>query len=421
MTTLTRRDLLKAGAVSTALGAVRDSSLAQQGVGTGDKYDLLIKGGEVLDPSQNLRAKRDVAIKNAVIVALAVDIPSDRSAQIIDAKNRLVTPGLVDLHAHVYPQGSAIGLPADDIAPVTATTTFVSAGDSGANNFSALKHFIMAQSRCRIFGFVHICTIGLAGFPVAECLNLDYANVDLAAKTMAENRDVLLGIKVRQSRNVVGSNGLEPLKRAITAAERSGTAARVMVHIGDVPATLGELLDLLRPGDIVTHVFSGQGNNIVQNGKVIPQAFAAQKRGVIMDLAHGGGSFDYTIAEPAIEQGLLLDCISSDIHGYSANTPGKPFMPWIMSKFWSMGFTLEQVVALATVKPARIIGKLDRLGTLQLGAPADVSMFEIVEEPIKFVDTRNNFREGSRYLKPIQVVRAGRPFGGPYPSPFIYP
>jgi dihydroorotase len=238
---------------------------------------------------------------------------------------------------------------------------------------------------------------------------------------MAENQDVLLGIKVRMSKSIVGSNGLEPMKRAIKAAERSGTTARVMVHIGDVPATLGELLDLLRPGDIVSHVFSGQGNNIVQNGKVIPQAFAAQKRGVIMDVAHGGGSFDYSIGEPAIQQGLLPDCISSDIHGYSVNTPGKPFMPWIMSKFWNMGFTLEQVVALATVKPAKIIGKVEKLGTLQIGAPADVSIFEIVEGPVQFADTGKNVRDGKRYLKPVLTIRAGRPFGGPYPSPFIYP
>ncbi len=418
---ITRRDLLKAGVAGTVISGFRDLSLAPQGVGSGSRFDLLIKGGEVLDPSQNLRAKRDVAIKNAVVAELAVDIPSIRSAQVIDATNRLVTPGLVDLHAHVYPQGSAIGLPADEIAPATATTTFVSAGDAGANNFSALKHFIIAQSRCRIYGFVHISTIGLAGYPVSECLNLDYAHVDLAAKTMAENQDVLLGIKVRQSKSIVGSNGLEPLKRAISAAERSGTSARVMVHIGDVPGALAELLNLLRPGDIVSHVFSGYGNNIVQNGKVLPEAFAAQKRGVIMDVAHGGGSFDYSVAEPAIGQGLLPDCISSDIHGYSANSPAKPFMPWVMSKFWNMGFTLEQVVALATLKPAKIIGKPDKLGTLQTGAPADVSIFEIVEGPVQFTDTGKNVRDGNRYLKPVQIIRAGRPFGSPYPSPFIYP
>jgi dihydroorotase len=421
MSEISRRTFLKAGAAGTALLGLRRLASAQQGVGSGDKFDLIIKGGEVLDPSQNLRAHRDIGIKNAVIAGLAPDIPPDRGAQMIDAKGKLVTPGLVDLHAHVYPQGSAIGLPADEIAPAMASTTYVSAGDAGANNFSAFKHYILAQTRSRIFGFVHISSIGLAGAPVGECLNINYCNVDLAAKTLAENQDVLLGVKVRQSANVVGANGIEPLKRAITAADQSGTKGRVMVHIGDVPGKLGDLLDLLRPGDIVAHIFSGQGNNVVQNGKVIPEAFEAKKRGVIMEIAHGMGSFDYTVAEPAIQQGFLPDCISSDIHAYSINHPSMPFMPWVMSKFWNMGFSLEQVVALATVNPAKIIGKVDKLGTLQVGAPADVSIFDIVEGPVKFVDTRNNFREGNKYLKPFQTVRAGRPFGRPYPAPFAYP
>jgi dihydroorotase len=387
-------------------------------MGPGDKLDLIIKGGEVLDPSQNLRARRDIGIQNAVIAELASDIPPDRGARMIDAKGKLVTPGLVDLHAHVYPQGSAIGLPVDEIAPTMASTTYVSAGDAGANNFSAFKHYILEQVRSRIFAFVHISSIGLAGFPAGECLNLDYCNIALAAKTLAENQDVLLGVKVRQSANIVGANGIEPLKRAIAAAERSGTKGRVMVHIGDVPGKLGDLLDLLRPGDIVAHIFSGQGNNVVQKGMVLPEAFEAKKRGVIMEIAHGMASFDYTVAETAIQQGFLPDCISTDIHAYSINSPGKPFLPWVMSKFWNMGFSLEQVVALATVNPAKVIGKVDKLGTLQLGAPADVSLFEIVEGPVAFVDTRNNLREGNKYLKPAQTIRAGRPLGRPSPAPF---
>lgn len=418
---MTRRDFLKTGAAGTALMGIQGLAFAQQGVGVGDKFDLIIKGGEVLDPSQNLRAKVDIGIKNAKIAALADDIPPDRGAQSIDAKGKLVTPGLVDLHAHVYPQGSAIGLPVDEIVSQMAATTYVSAGDAGANNFSAFKHYVLAQARSRMFGFVHISSIGLAGFPVGECLNVNYCNVDLASKTLAENQDVLLGVKVRQSASVVGSNGLEPLKRAIAAAKQSGTKGRVMCHIGGVPGKLGDLLDLLRPGDVLAHMYSGQGNDIVQNGKVLPEALEAKKRGVIMEVAHGGGSFNYTVAESAIEQGLLPDCISSDIHAYSANSPGNPFLPWVMSKFWNMGFTLEQVVALATIDPAKVIGKVDKLGTLQVGAPADVSLFEIVEGPVKFVDTQNHFRNGNKYLKPIQIVRAGRPFGRPYPAPFAYP
>jgi len=238
---------------------------------------------------------------------------------------------------------------------------------------------------------------------------------------VAENSDVVLGIKVRESRNVVGANGLEPLKRALLAAERSATGAKVMCHIGDAPGELPALLDLLRPGDILTHAYSGAGNNIVQGGKLLPAALEAKKRGVIIDVGHGGGSFDYTVAQPAIEQGLLPDTISSDIHALSGNTPGMPYLPWVMSKFLNLGFSLEQVVAMATINPARVIARGDRLGTLQAGAPADISILELVEAPVEFVDTRNNRRAGARWLKPVQTVRAGRPFGRPYPLPFSYP
>ncbi len=330
-------------------------------------------------------------------------------------------PGLVDLHAHVYPQASALGLPADELVPYTATTTYVSAGDAGANNFSAFKHYIIAQSRSRIFAFVHISSIGLAGFPVGEELNLDYMDVEAAARTVAENPDVAIGVKVRISKNVVGANGLEPLKRALAAAQRAGRGARVMCHIGDAPGDLTQLLELLRPGDILTHTYSGAGNNTVQDGRILPAALEAKKRGVIIDVGHGGGSFDYTVAEPAIAQGLVPDTISSDIHAVSGNTAGMPYLPWVMSKFLNLGFSLEDVVTMATINPARVIARIEKLGTLQVGAPADVAILELVEAPVTFVDTRKNTRQGSRWLKPVQTVRAGRPFGRPYPLPFAYP
>jgi len=279
----------------------------------------------------------------------------------------------------------------------------------------------MAAARSRIFAFVHISRIGLAGFPVGETLNIKYADVDAAARCVAENSDVVLGVKVRISRSVVGTNELEPLRRAIEATEAAGTNARVMCHIGDAPGNLSTLLDLLRPGDILTHTYSGAGNNIVQNNKVLPAALEAKNRGVLIDVGHGGGSFDYTVAEPAIDQGLTPDTIGSDIHVLSGNSPGMPYLPWVMSKFLNMGFSLEQVVTLATSAPARVINRVDKLGTLQIGAPADVSVLELVEEPVEFVDTRNNHRPGKQWLRPVHTIRAGRPFGRPYPMPFSYP
>jgi dihydroorotase len=273
---------------------------------------------------------------------------------------------------------------------------------------------------------VHIANIGLAGFPVAELYNIDFAQTDVAARAIAENTDMVLGAKVRMSENVIAKNGLEPLKRAISACENAGTGAKVMCHIGGVETRplMSQILDLLRPGDILTHCYSGFPNlagdftNIVQDGRLLPAALAAKQRGVVFDIGHGGGSFDYTVAEAAIQQGCPPDTISSDIHVFSGNTPGMPYLTWVMSKFMGLGFSLEQVVAMATAKPAAVINRTPKLGTLQVGAPGDVAIMEVIEGPVSFVDTRNNKREGKVSLKPVQTVAAGVPFGRPYNAPF---
>jgi dihydroorotase len=424
MQTTSRRKFL-AGAFALA-GSGALGRAVHAAMGPGDKYDLVIKGGEVLDPSQKLRGIRDIGIRFGVVEAIEPVIPAERALRVLDAGGRLVTPGLIDLHAHVYPYGSAIGIPADELVPYQGSTTVVSAGDAGANNFAGLRRHMVGQTRARMYAFVHIANMGLAGFPVPELFNISYADPALAAKAVAENADMVLGVKVRMSENVVDKHGLEPLKRAIAACEASGTKGKVMCHIGGVQSRelMSQILDALRPGDVLTHSYSGapniagMGTNIVQEGKLLPAALAAKRRGVIFDVGHGGGSFDYTMAEPAIAQGAGPDTISSDIHVFSGNTPGMPYLTWVMSKFLNMGFTLEQVVAMATVNPARVINRLPKLGTLQLGAPGDVSILEIVEGPVSFVDTRNNKREGKVHVRPVQSVIAGVPFGRPYNAPF---
>jgi dihydroorotase len=385
------------------------------------KYDLVIANGDVLDPSQKLRGKRDIGIKHGQIAAIESSIPAARAVQRIDAAGKLVTPGLVDLHTHLVPH-LGIGLPADELVGITAVTTAVSAGDAGWQTFGAVRHFAIPQARTRIFAFVHIASIGLAGgLAPGEMLNIDYANVDGCAKAVIENPDIALGVKVRITDTVVGQNGLEPLRRAIRAAEMAGRGVPVMCHIGAAPGSLSDLLDLLRPGDILTHAYSGAGNNTVQNGQLLPAAKAAKQRGVVFDVGHGGGSFDYTVCEPALQQGAVPDTISSDIHAVSINTPGYPTLPNVMSKFLNMGMPLEDVVAKATVEPAKIIGRVPGLGTLRLGAPADIAIFELLDGPVEFVDTRNNKRNGTKKLVPVLTVKAGRPFGRPpLPIPFTF-
>ncbi len=421
---LASRRRVLTGAASLALTAAGGPAFAA--MGPDDKFDLVIKGGEVLDPSQSLRGRRDIGIRYGVSEAVEPDIPAARALRTIDAGGKLVTPGLVDLHCHVYPYGSAIGIPADELIAHQCTTTCVSAGDAGANNFAGFRRFIVAQTRTRLYAFVHIANIGLTPFPLPELYNLDFAQVDACAKTVAENADIAIGVKVRMSENVIARNGAEPLRRAIKACEMAGTGGRVMAHIGGVEnvALMVEILDLLRPGDILTHAYSGAPNlagaftNIVQDGRLLPAALAAKRRGVIFDVGHGGGSFDYTVAEAAIAEGCPPDTISSDIHVVSGNTPGMPYLTWVMSKFLSLGFTLEQVVAMATINPAKVINRAPKLGTLQIGAPGDVAIMELVEGEVAFVDTRNNARNGRAYLKPVQTVTAGVAFGRPYALPF---
>jgi dihydroorotase len=423
--TITRREWMMRFAAAATMAAL--PAAVRAAMGPNDKFDLVIKGGQVLDPAQRLNAVRDVGLRSGLVEAVEANIPVERAQRVINAAGKLVVPGLVDLHAHTFPYGSAIGIPADELVPFQGTTTAVSAGDAGANNFAALRRFIMGSTRTRLYAFVHIANIGLTGFPVAELYNIDFARTEDAARTIAENPDVVLGVKVRMSENVIAKHGLEPLKRAIRACEISGVrGAKVMCHIGGVetPRLMSEILDMLRPRDILTHCFSGAPNlanqftNIVQDGKLLPAALEAKKRGVHFDVGHGGGSFDYTIAEAAIAQGVMPDTISSDMHVFSGNSPGMPYLTWVMSKFLNIGFTLEQVVAMATINAARAIDRIPGLGTLQVGAPGDVSILEVVEGPVEFVDTRNNKRSGKVYLKPVQTVAAAVAFGRPYAAPF---
>jgi dihydroorotase len=412
--------VLAAAATGTLTSAVRAA------MGPDDKFDLVIKGGDLLDPALKLNARRDIGIRYGKIEAIEADIPAARANRLLDASGRIVIPGLIDLHSHVYPYGSAIGIPADELVPFQGTTTMVSAGDAGANNFAAFRRYVVGQTRTRLYAFVHIANIGLTSFPEPELYHLGFAQTEACAKAVAENADIALGVKVRMSENVINQAGIEPLKRAVRACEIAGGGAKVMCHIGGVatPELMSQILDTLRQGDILTHCYSGFPNiagkftNIVQEGKLLPAALAAKKRGVLFDVGHGGGSFDFTVAEAAMQQGCMPDTISSDIHVFSANSPSIPYLPNVMSKFMALGFSLEQVVQMATAVPAGIINRMPKLGSLQVGAPADATLIEVVQGPVEFLDTRNNKRSGKAHIKPVQTVLAGVPFGRPYGSPF---
>src|SRR4051795_1435044 len=333
MSALSRRNFLSlSGSVAAATLSGR---LAGAAMGPNDKFDLVIKGGDVLDPSQSLRGKRDIGIRWGMIEAVEADIPAARAAKMIDASGKLVTPGLIDLHSHVYPYGSAIGIPADELVQFQGTTTVVSAGDARGHKPAGPRPHNLAATPGRMYAFVHIANNGLSAFPVAELYNIDNAQMEACAMALTENPDFLIGVKVRMSENVIFKHGLEPLKRAIKACEMCGWPAKLMVHIGGVETgeLMSQILDLLRPGDVLTHAYSGAPNiagaftNIVQDGRLLPAALSAKQRGVIFDVGHGGGSFDFTVAEVALPGGCGPDTISSDTHVFSGNSPGVPYLP----------------------------------------------------------------------------------------------
>ncbi len=418
-----KRRQLVAG-IGAAFAAGSAGFAARAAMGPNDKFDLVIKGGEVLDPSQGLRGKRDIGLRFGKVEALEADIPAARANRVLNATGRLVVPGLIDLHSHVFTTG--IGIPADELVPYQGTTTAVSAGDAGASVFSTYRRAMTAQSRTRLYAFVHIANIGLSAFPVGELFNIDFAQTETAAKVLADNADIAIGIKVRMSQNVIARHGLEPLKRAIRACEMAGGGAKVMCHIGGVESVelMSQILDTLRAGDILTHCFTGAPNdagqftNIVQGGKLLPSAHAAKRRGVLFDVGHGGGSFDFTVAELALAEGVLPDTLSSDIHVFSGNSPGLPYLTNVMGKFMALGLSLEQVVTMTTATPGKVINRLPRHGTLQVGAPADATVLEVANAPVEWVDTRNNKRSGKVALKATNTVVAGVAFGQPYQAPF---
>jgi dihydroorotase len=379
-----------------------------------------------VDPAQGLNERLDVGVRYGRIVALGADLsehvaparpdyPPTVGTAVIDAAGKLVVPGLIDMHAHVYTGVCPLTVSADETSAVGGVTTVVSAGDAGAHTIEGFRQLIVNASRTRVLAFVHISTIGLAGWPEGEARELPYLDVGKAVRAVEENRDIVVGIKVReQAPLIVADNGLEPVRRAVAAGE----AARVpvMVHIGGGPTGLGELLDLMRPGDIITHCFTPAANGLVESGHLIEAAVTARERGVIFDVGHGFGSFSYDVAERAAAAGFWPDTISTDLHSLSANGPVVDLVT-TMSKFLNLGMSLESVIRATTIRPAEVIGRSDTLGSLRIGSAADIAVLEVTENDGTLVDSSGATRPVQRLLRSNATVRAGIPWTSPAPHP----
>lgn len=361
------------------------------------KYDLLIKGGRVVDPSQRLDRITDVATSAGRIAALQPNIPSSDAVNVVDARGKIVTPGLVDIHAHASPDM----LPAHCLS--TGVTSMVDAGSRGADNVDELVGIAKgAPNRVRIL--LNLARQGLGG----KGELLDFANADASAaqRAIEAHRDIVIGIKARLSRTVAGERDLDAIRRAHEVTVPLNLP--LMVHVGQTASPVPALLGLLRPGDIVTHVYAPPPNSIFDDGgRLPPQVLEARRRGILFDIGNGrNGHITWDVAERAIQQGFLPDTISSDL-----TAPGRTDrvfdFPTVLSKFLLLGMSLDQVIARATVNAAGAIGPFRGLGTLRVGAPADVVVFELRNGEFEFVDNLNAKRMGRQKLVPYAIIAGG--------------
>jgi dihydroorotase len=389
---INRRQFVYAGAATAALfGATRGAHAAT--------YDLIIKGGRVIDPSIQLDALRDVAIANGRIVAVAADITGDAS-ETIDARGKIVAPGLIDIHTHAG--NSKEGPP---MCLQDGVTGWVDAGSGGADNIDQVA--AVARSAPQLGRvLVNIARTGVIT-PTGELHDINSANVALAQGAIARNRDVVVGVKARLSNNVAGANDLEALRRAQEAAAPFNLP--VMIHVGQNYSPLRSILALLKRGDIVTHVYAPGMNGILDDkGALFAEVMAAHRRGVVFDFGNGvNDHFDWDTVEKATRQGLWPDTFSTDWN-VKSKTSGVVDLPNVMSKFIMLGMPLNQIIACATVNAARLFPAFDDRGTLNVGAPADVAIMELREGTFDFLDNYKGVRSGRQRLFPAATVLAGK-------------
>ena len=338
----------------------------------------------IVNPASGLQKKLDVGIAQGRITAIDSQISPQRAKKVLDVRGCYVTPGLIDFHVHSYWGVNPYGFNADPICIASGVTTAVDAGSAGPVNFLGFQKLIHESSRTRMLAFVAVAQHGVLNVP-GELENLNFADPDGAAQSVADSPNVGVGIKIRLHKKSVGDNG----RKALRLALRAGTACRapVMVHIGNTGISMEEIVDTLRPGDIVTHCYTPQQPAVVEpSGHLRAAVRSAHERGVLFDVGHANGHFDFKLVRDAMKDGLLPDIISSDLHGRMG--PDNPVvdLPTTMTKFLHLGLSLDKIVAACTVNPARAIGWQDRLGSLEVERVADVTVLEIVAGPSKLRD-----------------------------------
>ena len=373
-------------------------------------FQLILRNGTVIDPASGRHEQTDVAVENGRIAGLG-DYSGEKATEVIDVSDCTVTPGLIDHHCHLYPL-AAIGLPAEAVCFASGVTTAVDAGSRGCRNFEEVVPFIR-QSKLRIRAYLNVCSTGLASLP-AKLEDVDPAHFEPEAvgETLEKYPDILLGLKLRTSRPIVGELGFEPLKATVALGERLG--AHVMVHCTEPPGPIPELLSILRPGDIMTHMYMNKGPHLLNDeGKVCQEAYEARERGVLFETADAREHFSFEVSEVAIREGFYPDILASDLTKFSMNLRPTAFsMANQVAKYTQLGIPFEKVLYLCTAAPARLMGLENETGSLTPGLCADIAVFRKEPCAIPFGDRPYGnpdgvLRPSSWRLRTMLTVRNG--------------
>lgn len=377
-----------------------------------DTFDLLLTGGTVLNPASALRQEFDVAVKDGRIAALEAKLPRAQAKRVIEVPGCYVTPGLIDFHVHSFWGVNPYGCELDALCMSTGVTTAIDAGSSGPINFKGFKKLVYEPSKTRMIAFIALAQHGVLNDP-GELEDLRFADPNAAAATVGESPDVGVGIKVRLHKKGVGQNGREALRLAIRAGEASKSP--VMVHVGNTGISMSEIADTLRRGDVITHCYTPQKPSIIdEQGKLLPEVRKAKERGVIFDVGHAGGHFDFNLVRRAMGEGIVPDIISSDLHG-RLSQPGFGVVGDLLTtltKFLPLGLTFDEIIARCTTSPARVIGWQDRLGSLEVGREADIAVLQLVNEPTKLRDSVGGEMTAEQRIAARWTIRQGEVFQG---------
>jgi dihydroorotase len=368
--------------------------------------DLVLRGGRVIDPSQDLDRVTDVAFAGGKVAAVGDGLAGDR---VRDVSGFIVTPGLIDLHTHVYWGGTSLGIDAEEYARLSSVTTCVDTGSAGPGNFAGFRRHVIDQSAIRILVYLNVSFAGIYAFSnrvmVGESADMRLMAARDAVEVVDANKDVIIGIKVRLGRIASGSSGIAPLDIALRVADETGLP--MMVHIDEPPPTYEAVVERLRPGDVLTHCYRPFPNAPVDGkGQVRPEVLAARDRGVIFDIGHGKGSFSWKTARAMMAAGFPPDVISSDVHQLCINGPAYDQVT-TMSKFLCLGMSLNDVIARSTVAPARALQRPE-LGSLRPGRVGDATILSVQEGEFRLEDVLGEFATGSQKIVSEGVVVGGR-------------